>query len=40
VGVMNRNQNGFRDDVAQPYPWETPLEFFDRLFGTNYAEQV
>jgi hypothetical protein len=37
---MNRQQDGFTDFAAQPYPWEETIEFFDRLYGTDYASQV
>lgn len=37
---MNRsNQDGFDDAPAMPYPWESTIEFFDRLYGTDYANQ-
>lgn len=34
---MNRDQDGFDDDAEVSYPWESPIEFFDRLYGTTYA---
>lgn len=38
---MNRaDSDGFEDLPAVPYPWESTIEFFDRLYGTNYAAQL
>lgn len=37
---MNRAESaGFDPVPAVAYPWESPVEFFDRLYGTSYADQ-
>ena len=37
--MSRAESDGFEDVAAQPYPWESVIEFFDRLYGTNYAAQ-
>lgn len=38
---MRRDESdGFLDAPAMPFPWESTIEFFDRLYGTDYASQV
>jgi len=38
--MMRGDSDGFIDAPAMPYPWESPIEFFDRLYGTDYSSQV